>query len=146
MKVGEKTQDHLVYPYPSIIICLSAYLPTCLSVYLSIYLLYLSVYLYNHLSISTYCLSIYFIYLYIYIYLFIYLLNMSGPILQLQFTTSQLPRCAELLHVLCRSTMAARPECQPALLEGCARRWRWKMRVEKMEHHLSLIVIENDHW
>ena len=31
------------------------------------------------------------------------------------------PRCAELLHVLCRSPCAARPECQPALLEGCAR-------------------------
>ncbi|CAL1154273.1 unnamed protein product [Cladocopium goreaui] len=31
--------------------------------------------------------------------------------------------CAELLHVLCRSNMATRPECQPVLLEGCAS-WR----------------------
>ena len=62
---------------------------------------------------------------------------LSGPFHQLRFITSQLPRCAELLHVLCRSTMAARPECQPALLEGCARRWRWKMTVEEMKHHSS---------
>eukprot|EP00435_Cladocopium_sp_Y103_P001590 s3007_g1.t1 len=31
--------------------------------------------------------------------------------------------CAELLHLLCRSTCATRAECQPVLLEGCAS-WR----------------------